>query len=188
MSRDPEERCGPGTGGPEPAGDAFDQIVAGWLREGAVPQWPADVDGTVPEFEVHELDGTRESSTLDGPSPGDRTLDGRTPDGRPPDPGPPARPPSPTAAAEEPDEDDHFVPPDPPPLPRLGPPAAVGLTLLGLGLLLIIIPGWFGMSAVYGLPLGLLSLAAGLGWLVLRLWPSPPQQGTGDGEDDGAVL
>lgn len=81
-------------------------------------------------------------------------------------------------------EDDRFVPPDPPPLPRLGPPAAVGLGLLALGLVLVGAPGWIGVSPVYGLPLGLLTLAAGLGWLVLRLWPTPPE----DEDDDGARL
>jgi len=54
-----------------------------------------------------------------------------------------------------------------------------------LGVVLVSAPGWVGVSSTYGLPLGLLTLAAGLGWLVLRLWPTPP--GPGDG-DDGAVL
>jgi hypothetical protein len=85
-------------------------------------------------------------------------------------------------------EDDHFIPPEPPPLPRLGPPALVGLTLLALGLVLVISPGWLGVSAPYGLPLGLIALAAGLGWLVLRLWPDPPEYHDEDPDDDGAVL
>ena len=89
---------------------------------------------------------------------------------------------------EEPADDEHFVPPEPPPLPRIGPPALVGLALLGLGLVLLVSPSWVGVPSVYGLPMGLLCLASGLGWLVLRLWPSPPQPGDGDGEDDGAVL
>ncbi|GEL17173.1 hypothetical protein [Pseudonocardia asaccharolytica] len=85
-----------------------------------------------------------------------------------------------------PDDEDHFVPPDPPPLPRLGPPAVVGLALLVLGLVLVTAPEIIGLSSGHGLPLGLLSLAAGLGWLVLRLWPSAPARD--DDEDDGAVL
>ncbi|MCU1661371.1 MAG: hypothetical protein QOI36_1388 [Pseudonocardiales bacterium] len=84
-------------------------------------------------------------------------------------------------------DDEHFVPPEPPPLPRLGPPALVGLVLLALGLVLIIAPGWIGVPSLYGLPLGLLGLAAGLGWLVLRLWPDPPDKAKDDG-DDGAVV
>lgn len=98
------------------------------------------------------------------------------------EPRPPAAPPA------TPPEDEHFVPPDPPPLPRLGPPALVGLTLLALGLVLVITPGWLGVSSPYGLPLGLIALAAGLGWLVLRLWPDPPHHPEVDHDDDGAVL
>ena len=61
-----------------------------------------------------------------------------------------------------------------------------GCTLLVLGLVLVIAPNAVGISNVYGLPLGLLALAAGLGWLVLRLWPAPPDER--DEDDDGAQL
>lgn len=84
--------------------------------------------------------------------------------------------------------DEHYVPPEPPPLPRIGPPAAVGIGLLALGLLLLIAPWWIGVPDTLAIPLGLLALASGIGWLVLRLWPSPPPGGNGDGEDDGAVI
>lgn len=87
--------------------------------------------------------------------------------------------------ATPPADEGHFVPPEPPPLPRIGPPAAVGLVLLVLGVVLVSAPGWLGVSDAYGLPLGLLTLAAALAWLVLRLWPTAPE--TGD-HDDGAVL
>jgi hypothetical protein len=97
-------------------------------------------------------------------------------------------PPAAPAEALRPADEEHFVPPEPPPLPRLGPPAMVGLVLLALGLVLIVAPGWVGIPEPYGLPLGLLGLAAGLGWLVLRLWPDPPSSGQADGEDDGAVV
>ena len=91
--------------------------------------------------------------------------------------------PEPSPAAE----DEHFVPPEPPPLPRLGPPAIVGLVLLGLGLVLVAAPDWIGVPSLYGLPLGLVALAAGIGWLVLRLWPDPPGAEQDEG-DDGAVV
>lgn len=98
--------------------------------------------------------------------------------------------PTPDTAAGSPSESDphadHFVPPEPPPLPRIGPPAAVGITLLGLGLTLVVSPTLVGVSEAYGLPLGLVSLASGLGWLVLRLWPGPPDDR--DADDDGAIL
>jgi len=85
-------------------------------------------------------------------------------------------------------DDEHYVPPEPPPLPPIGPPAIVGLTLLGLGLLLVIAPEWLGVPSDYGLPLGLVGIAAGLSWLILRLWPDPPVPADGSHPDDGAVL
>lgn len=91
-------------------------------------------------------------------------------------------------APPPPADEGHFVPPEPPPLPPVGPPAMVGLALLALGMVLLTVPWWIGIPDAYGLPLGLLTLASGLGWLVLRLWPDPPPRGDGDGEDDGAVL
>lgn len=88
---------------------------------------------------------------------------------------------------------DHFVPPEPPPLPRVAAPILVGLILLAVGLVLVTFPDWIGVPQVYGLPLGLVALAAGLGWLVLRLWPdpadaAPPLGHDPDDPDDGAVL
>lgn len=169
MNRDPDERPPP-DGGSEPESepdstiaDDFERIVSGWRRESPVPTWP---DDEVPvEFP--------------SPTPPPQAGSGEThPDGVHP---------SETHPGEAADEG-HFVAPEPPPLPRLGPPALVGLTLLGLGLVLVTSPHWVGVPTPYGLPLGLLTLAAGLGWLVLRLWPDPPPHGDGDGEDDGAVL
>lgn len=200
---DPEERRGPGHGGPDPDGsvDEFDSIVAGWRREGRVPQWPGDnrATGTDP-FEQWE------SAFAATPPPAEHTptaprrrpaesdpADTTEPDPAAPGPADPAAfdPSTVDPLAVDPyaaDPDDHFVPPEPPPLPRLGPPALVGLALLGLGLLLVIAPSVLGLSSVYGLPLGLLALAAGLGWLVLRLWPAPMDEIDDDSDDDGAVL
>lgn len=152
----PEDRSPSGT-------DPFEAIVSGWRNEGPVPRWPDD------------------EPRVDGPS---------SPTAAPvpvvPVPVAPV-PAVPDPAAPDPDAraDDHFIPPEPPPIPRLGPPAVIGLGLLVLGIVLVGAPGWLGISSVYGLPLGLLTLAAGLGWLVLRLWPSAG--GPGDG-DDGAVV
>ena len=113
--------------------DQFEAIVAGWRREGVVPSWPAD-----------------DRAPAEPP---------RTP--------PVAMPAIPTFlpvsfgdADADAERFEHFVPPEPPPLPRIGPPAVVGFTLL--------------------------ALAAGLGWLVLRLWPGPSDER--DEDDDGAQL
>ena len=141
--------------------DDFDAIVAGWRRDGDVPAWPDEPPAARAEPPAADPD--------------------------PPAPPAPDQPPAvhrPPTGPDATPEDDHFVPPEPPPMPRIGPPAAVGLGLLLVGLLLVTTPGWLGVSSVYGLPLGLLTLAAGLGWLVLRLWPTPPD----DEDDDGARL
>jgi hypothetical protein len=138
--------------------DQFEAIVAGWRREGVVPAWPAD----------------------------DR------PPAEPPRTPPIAMPavpvlrPASFPPEADPERFEHFVPPEPPPLPRIGPPAVVGFALLALGLVLVTVPGWVGVPSVYGLPLGLLALASGLGWLVLRLWPGPPDER--DADDDGAQV
>jgi hypothetical protein len=149
----------------------FDEIVASWRAEGSVPVWP-DADpgcdpATAPLFtDPRFLDPRTERS-----SPGNTTESA----GAPP------------TSATDPTDEDHYIPPEPPPLPRLGPPAAVGLALLVLGVVLVAAPQLVGLADSAGLPLGLLSLALGLGWLVLRSWPSDPPE-DGDGDDDGAVL
>lgn len=163
---------GPDDERPHPGGqapDEFDAIVAGWVREGDVPAWPTDpVPDPAPV--VAEVEAEPDPTPA-APEPAPL-----------PEPAPPAAP----APLFTPAEDEHFVPPEPPPLPRLGPPALVGLVLLALGLILVLAPGWVGVGPAYGLPLGLLTLAAGLGWLVLRLWPDPPDPPSGP--DDGAIV
>jgi hypothetical protein len=156
---------------PEARSSTFDQLIEGWRREGRVPEWPDAPEATAtdrgtpssPAVEADEPTAARDAES-DAGSPGD------------------------AAGESDDDGDDHYVPPEPPPLPKLGAPAVVGLGLLGLGLLLLIAPWWIGVSETFAIPLGLLALASGLGWLVLRLWPAPPPTGDGDGEDDGAVV
>ncbi len=87
---------------------------------------------------------------------------------------------APTAPDEE-----HFVPPEPPPLPMLRPGTLGALLLLALGLVLVLAPGLLGLAERLGTPLGLLALAGGIGVLVLRLRQGPP---TDSGWDDGARL
>ncbi|MGD9528770.1 hypothetical protein [Pseudonocardia sp.] len=171
-------------GEPDPA-DEFERIVAGWRREKSVPAWPDDLppDG-----------GTQGGAA----GPGSPEATEPAGDARPPgrsareDPPLPDAHPAVPAAGRDPDDGapdaDHFVPPEPPPLPPVGPPFLVGVGLLLLGVVLIAAPWWIGIPDVYGLPLGLVTLAGGLGWLVLRLWPDPPTRGGGDGHDNGAVL
>ncbi|MCO1655860.1 DUF308 domain-containing protein [Pseudonocardia humida] len=172
MNSGSDERPQPSGGGRAP--DEFDAIVAAWRREGPVPVWPDD-DLFAESAPAADKETGPDLDTPTAPTPAAATGPVPPPSG-PRDHSPPTRP-----------EDEHYIPPEPPPLPRLGPPAIVGLVLLGLGLLLVLVPGWLGVGPAYGLPLGLLTLAAGLGWLVLRLWPDPPTPPR-DGDDDGAVI
>ena len=95
----------------------------------------------------------------------------------------PAQPPAPEPPVDE--DDDHYVPPEPPPLPRPQ-PATVGAVLLFLlGIVLLAVPNMIGFSEQYGLPLGLLSITGAIVWLVARLRQGPP---TDSGWDDGAQL
>ncbi|MCW0213264.1 MAG: hypothetical protein OJJ54_07885 [Pseudonocardia sp.] len=206
MSADEERR--PGAGEPGIPADAFDRIVEHWTAEGTVPDWPAEADDTAPEddpgieqqtesrwqadrslveWSTEELFREEERRRNQPESPA--ALPPVTHEFVVPDPPRPPRARDPLPAKDE--EEDHFVPPEPPPLPAMGPPIVVGLVLIVLGLLLIVRPAWIGLGSTYGLPLGLLALAAGLGWLVLRLWNgggNAHQTADGDGPDDGAVL
>lgn len=83
------------------------------------------------------------------------------------------------------DDEDHYVPPEPPPIPALRPRTLGGLLVIGLGVLLLFAPGVLGLAARIGTPLGLLALTGGIGWLVLGLRSGPAP---GSGWDDGARL
>ena len=177
MKRDPDERSQPDGAAP----DEFEAIVALWRNEGDVPQWPdeQEPDQQEPDQQRPDRHGPDDEAPKARAAPTD--LDKPAPQ---PSPQPPPRAPAPAP----PSDDEHFVPPEPPPLPRIGPPALVGLTLIALGIVLVVAPGWLGVADSYGLPLGLVGLAAGLGWLVLRLWPDPPDRGDDSDDDDGAVI
>ena len=84
-------------------------------------------------------------------------------------------------------EDEHFVPPEPPPLPRLRPGTIFGIVLLAVGVFLLAGPNLIGLAPRIATPLALVSLAAGIGWLVLRMRQGPPS-GPDSGWDNGAQL
>lgn len=81
-------------------------------------------------------------------------------------------------------DEDHFEPPEPPPLPVPGPRTLGGLLLIAVGVLLLVRPSMLSLGESVGLPLGLLAVTAGIGWLVLGLRGGPPPEGW----DDGARL
>jgi len=86
--------------------------------------------------------------------------------------------------AVEAEEDGHFVPPEPPPLPRLRAGTLFGILLLAVGVLLLAGPQLIGLAPRVATPLSLVSLAAGIGWLVLRTRRGPPDSD----RDDGAQI
>ena len=83
-----------------------------------------------------------------------------------------------------PAEEDHFEPPEPPPLPVPQPRTVGGVALLTVGVLLLVAPQLLSLDQALATPLGLLALIAGIGALVFGRRCSPPLEGW----DDGARL
>jgi hypothetical protein len=71
-------------------------------------------------------------------------------------------------------DDEHYIPPDPPPLPRLRPMTIVALVLVVAGVVLLIAPGVIGLDPRIGTPISLLALVCGFGLLFLRIRRTPP--------------
>lgn len=158
-----------GSDGPEDVDAAFAEIVADLEREGLgaslVDEDELGRDLALPDLTLPDSDPPAQTS---------------------PDPAVTAWRPS--DAEWDPDavaEDEHFVPPDPPPLPRLRPGTVFGIVLLAIGVLLLAGPNLIGLAPRVATPLALVSMAAGIGWLVLRMRQGPPPD---SGWDDGAQL
>jgi hypothetical protein len=84
------------------------------------------------------------------------------------------------------EDDDHFVPPDPAPLPPTHPVTKYGWTALLCGLVVLVVPALFGHAIGSTLlMLSILAIIGGFLTLVLRLKDGPP---TDSGPDDGAVV
>ena len=160
MNREPDDPDRP----PEPTASdvdaAFARIVAHWED---TPRWPSE--GGSKEWP----DGVEEAPTVEIPTAAVTGDAAATRD----------------AAAPVDEDDDHFVPPEPPPLPRPQPATVGAVLLFALGILLLTVPGVIGLTDQYGLPLGLLSMTGAIVWLVARLRQGPP---TDSGWDDGAQL
>lgn len=148
-------QSGSGRADPDGTTAAFDDIVAGWRAEPDAPRWPSDAD---------------ERTGPDAATPAGHTT-GTADEAR--------------ASAEQSAEEEHYIPPEPPPMPALRPRTVGGLLLIALGVLLLIAPGVAGLTELIGTPLGLLTLAGGIGWLVLGLRQGPPPD---SGWDNGAQL
>jgi hypothetical protein len=155
-----------GSDGPEDVDAAFAEIVADLEREGL---------GAL--IEADELGLTAPDAPTAEPSP-----PASTPPVPPTPPAPPASPPSDDLDVED---EGHYVPPEPPPLPKLRPSTVFGIALLVIGGFLLAAPSVIGLEPRIATPLALVSMAAGIGWLVLRMRQGPPPD---SGWDDGAQL
>jgi len=87
------------------------------------------------------------------------------------------------AGRRQPDPEEHYVPPAPPPVPRLSKQAVLALFLIAAGTLLLLWPQVIGLSDQSALALGVVFLISAGTLLVLRLREDRP-----DDPDDGAVL
>ena len=148
--------------GPEDIDAAFAEIVAGLEQE--APRWPEGLDS--PGSEPVDR-GPRTSGSSAPSNPRDWT---------------PPRDESSTRDRDE-DEEGHFEPPEPPPLPTPRVGTVGGFALIVLGLLLLLVPGLAGAGATFALPLGLISISGGICWLLFRLRQGPPPT-----EDNGAQV
>lgn len=151
---------------------------------------PEDVDATFAEI-VADLRadgfGLPEEDTADAPGTtvGTEGESRKTPD-RPAEPPAADNPPDPgwrsggtswdtTMFSEDPaGDDEHYVPPEPPPLPRPKMGAFLILLLFLAGLFLLILPGAIGVGPTVATPLGILALATSIALLLLRVRQGPP--------------
>lgn len=150
-----------GSDGPEDVDAAFAEIVADLEREGLGSALVEEDDASL----VDPILPPKPSSEPDKPA-GWRVPEAEW---------------DPDAVAE----DEHFVPPEPPPLPRLRPSTIFGMFLLAVGVFLLAGPNLVGLAPRIATPLALVCLAAGIGWLVLRIRQGPPDNSDWD---DGAQL
>jgi hypothetical protein len=148
---------------------AWREIISRYDRDfasrGGVPPWPVSED----------LDRPRAPEAVPRPDRTDRPAAEQDAAAKA-DAHAPAEPAS--ADAEE-----HFVPPVPPPMPRLSKQAILALLLIAVGVLLLVWPQVIGFSGQSGLALGVVALVSAGGLLVLRL-----REDRYDDPDDGAVL
>jgi hypothetical protein len=79
-------------------------------------------------------------------------------------------------------DEQHYVPPAPPPLPRFAAPTIVAMAVLAMSIVILAFGGEFGMASRLVLLLGVLGVLLGAGMLIMRLREHR------DDDDDGAVL
>lgn len=92
------------------------------------------------------------------------------------------------SAAQMQADDAHFVPPDPPPVPRPRRRTVVALLFMAIGLALLIAPGVLLVATNVVLVLAITGLVGGFGMLMYGLRPHPSDPDDVSGWDDGARL
>ena len=86
------------------------------------------------------------------------------------------------ASAE--DDEEHYVPPAPPPLPRLSGATIGALLIMSASLVVLILGSEFGLPGDFSFLAGVAGILVGAGILIMRLRERPPD----DEDDDGAVV
>jgi hypothetical protein len=89
----------------------------------------------------------------------------------------------PVASPDQGDEEEHFIPPVPPPLPRLSGGAVLGLVLILGSVLLLLAGAQLGLGTDTTFLLGIGGILVGAGVLVMKLRPQPSED-----DDDGAII
>lgn len=80
-------------------------------------------------------------------------------------------------------DEDHYIPPPPPPLPRLAAPTIIAMSVLALSILVLGIGGQFGLASDFTLVLGIAGLLLGAAILLSRV-----REYRRDDDDDGAAI
>ena len=157
------------------------------------PDGPEDVDAAFAEI-IADLE--REgfgSSFADDPEPADDKPEQDAPDSGPDTEQMPATRPTAWRGSDTDwdwtgeSDDDHYVPPDPPPLPRLRPVTILAIVVLALGLVLMVVPGLFGLVPRLGTPIALIAIGVGIVLLLLRV-RNDPARDRGEDDDNGAQV
>ena len=148
-----------GTDGPEDVDATFAEIVADLRSQGVGEQQPDDA----PPPAQADSDDAATASWREAGSEWEDVLFGK-------DPAP---------------DDEHYVPPEPPPLPKPRRGAFIVLLFFVLGIVLLVAPTLFGLPEQVGMPLGMLSLVTAIALLLLRIRQGPPE---GSDPDNGAQV
>ena len=167
-----------GSDGPEDVDAAFAQIVANLEREGVGASVPTDLSDLPELSDLTELPGeaAKEKETAETPE---------------------VATPPPTAGWRghetemdwswgTDDEHDHYVPPEPPPLPKPSALTILAFVLMLIALFLLVAPSLIGLATRVATPIALISAAAGIGLVVLRIRQNNPPPGSDN--DNGAQI